>query len=386
MAALGDVASIDRKVVPPNQIKEGTTYLGLEHLERGGRIAGHETIGDFSVASAKHSFTEEHILFGKLRPNLGKIARPVFSGICSTDLLPIKSGSQLERSFLFHYLSQDRMIDHAASRASGANLPRLSPAELLKFPVPLPPLDEQRRIAAILDQAELIHSRQTQSQQLTRSVPQAVFREHFGDVSSRSKDPVPLHDVIENISSGKSLKCETRSRDDATNEPGILKLSAITQGVFKPHENKAFPAGELAAENEVRRGDLLMCRKNTKDLVGTAALVDNAPSNLYLPDLIYRIDYDKSLVTGEYLLGAFRTKEIRRDLEAAASGSSASMANISRARLLNIVVHIPPIEDQLAYATRLRSISAYERRTAQRLEALDALVDSLQSRAFRGEL
>ncbi|MFD2395179.1 hypothetical protein ACFSSF_17165 [Dietzia aerolata] len=197
---------------------------------------------------------------------------------------------------------------------------------------------------------------------------------------------MPLHDVIENISSGKSLKCETRSRDDATNEPGILKLSAITQGVFKPHENKAFPAGELAAENEVRRGDLLMCRKNTKDLVGTAALVDNAPSNLYLPDLIYRIDYDKSLVTGEYLLGAFRTKEIRRDLEAAASGSSASMANISRARLLNIVVHIPPIEDQLAYATRLRSISAYERRTAQRLEALDALVDSLQSRAFRGEL
>ncbi len=144
---LGSVATIERKGVDPTALLPDTLYLGLEHIERGGRIIGRNTVAGAELASTKFQFTPEHVLFGKLRPNLGKICRPEFAGVCSTDILPIRPGKDLDRDYLAHYLSQPSMVNFATSRTSGANLPRLSPAVLEKFPIPLPPLPEQRRTA-----------------------------------------------------------------------------------------------------------------------------------------------------------------------------------------------------------------------------------------------
>lgn len=118
MVPLGAIALIERNTIAPQAIPAGTPYVGLEHIERGGRLIGHEVIGDFSVASSKFRFGPDHILYGKLRPNLGKITRPSFGGVCSTDILPIRPGSHVDRDYLAHYLAQPRMIDHAASRAT----------------------------------------------------------------------------------------------------------------------------------------------------------------------------------------------------------------------------------------------------------------------------
>lgn len=158
--ALGDVARIMRHSVSPADRDPSERYLGLEHIERGGRILGSQSVGDAELKSTKFEFKHNQVLYGKLRPNLGKIARPTFDGICSTDILPVAPGPRLDRDFLAHYLSQDGMVVYAAARAAGANLPRLSPQELAKFPLPLPPLDEQRRIAAILDHADDLKAKQ----------------------------------------------------------------------------------------------------------------------------------------------------------------------------------------------------------------------------------
>ncbi|MGB3686302.1 MAG: restriction endonuclease subunit S [Ornithinimicrobium sp.] len=78
------------------------------------------------------------------------------SGLCSTDTLPVLPTGNVDRDYLAHYLSQQSVVDFATSRASGAILPRLSPAELARFQIPLPPIEERRRIAAILDQADAL--------------------------------------------------------------------------------------------------------------------------------------------------------------------------------------------------------------------------------------
>ena len=283
--------------------------------------------------------------------------------------------------FLWYQLNDEKTWTR-----SGSAQPFIKPSVVKSRRICLPPLDEQRRIAATLDKTETLRSHLALSQQLLDSLARALFSERFGDVSSSSKYAAPLREVITRIGSGTSHKCEARPRDDDANEPGILKLSAVTQGTFNPRENKAYPAGGLSADNLVRPGDLLMCRKNTKELVGAAALVDAAPENLYLPDLIYRIEYDPEQVTGEFLLNAFQTRGVRRDLEAAASGSSASMANISRARLLNINVRIPPMEDQVNFVSNLHGVRAQQRLIAKQIETFDAMANSLQVRAFRGEL
>ncbi len=159
---LSEVVAIERTGVDPASLAPDVRYLGLEHIERGGRIIGHDTVGAAALASTKFQFTPEHVLFGKLRPNLGKVARPDFEGVSSTDILPIKPGLRLDRDYLVHFLRQPSMVEYAATRASGANLPRLSPTVLGTFEIPLPPIEEQRRIAAILDQADAIRTKRRQ--------------------------------------------------------------------------------------------------------------------------------------------------------------------------------------------------------------------------------
>jgi type I restriction enzyme, S subunit len=133
------------------------------------------------LASTKHRFTPEHILYGKLRPYLRKIACPDFDGVCSTDILPIRVGPELDRGYLFHYLRTPRIIALATTRSEGANLPRLSPGHLLESPFPVPSIPEQKRIATILDKTAAIRRKRLESLCLTDAFLRSVFLDMFGD-------------------------------------------------------------------------------------------------------------------------------------------------------------------------------------------------------------
>ncbi|WP_319560718.1 restriction endonuclease subunit S [Marispirochaeta sp.] len=156
---LSNIADIERKSISPDNIVNGTFYVGLEHISSAGNFVDVSDVSNGDLASNKFVFDEKHVLFGKLRPYLNKIARPNFSGICSTDILPIRPRKELDRSFLYYWLRTPEMVGLSTNRSSGANLPRLSPKELAKFPIPLPPFPEQKRIAAILDQADALREK-----------------------------------------------------------------------------------------------------------------------------------------------------------------------------------------------------------------------------------
>jgi type I restriction enzyme S subunit len=156
--AISDVATIERSSLQPDEIKDGTTSVGLENIETGGAFLDPKPVKAGALASSKFQFTDRHILYGKLRPYLAKIACPDFSGICSTDILPIRPSKEINRRYLFHFLRQPLMVNYANSRAVGVNLPRLSPSTLAEFKVPLPPIAQQRRIAEVLDRAEALRT------------------------------------------------------------------------------------------------------------------------------------------------------------------------------------------------------------------------------------
>ena len=82
------------------------------------------------LKSNKFQFSDRHVLFGKLRPYLRKIARPKFSGVCSTDIIPILPKDGVSRDYLFYFLRTPDTVNLATSRCSGVNLPRLSPKQL----------------------------------------------------------------------------------------------------------------------------------------------------------------------------------------------------------------------------------------------------------------
>jgi len=91
--ALADVAAIERDAVQPEAIEDDTIYVGLENIETGGAFSEVGKVDARALASSKFRFSQRHVLYGKLRPYLAKIACPDFSGICSTDILPILPGS-----------------------------------------------------------------------------------------------------------------------------------------------------------------------------------------------------------------------------------------------------------------------------------------------------
>lgn len=148
--SLGDLIQEPAERIDPGQA-DGTSghYVGLEHIGQGtGRISSVGRVAD--VVSQKTIFQPGDILYGKLRPNLRKVARPDFGGICSTDIVVFRANKGADPDFAFQLLQSEPLVSHAVSTAAGTKMPRTHARSILSFGVALPPLNEQRRIAEVL--------------------------------------------------------------------------------------------------------------------------------------------------------------------------------------------------------------------------------------------
>ena len=180
-SSLDSIAILDRQSIHPSEVDAATPYLGLEHLDGDGGIDCTQTIGSAELKSNKFQFSDRHVLFGKLRPYLRKIVRPSFSGVCSTDIIPILPKEGVSRDYLFYFLRTPDIVNLATSRCSGVNLPRLSPKQLASFRIPLPPFDEQRRIAEILDKADALRAKRRAALAQLDTLAKSIFLDMFGD-------------------------------------------------------------------------------------------------------------------------------------------------------------------------------------------------------------
>lgn len=143
------VTEVTVRVDPKTIADLNTPYLGLEDIGQGtGTVV---SVGRASSAtSQKSGFIAGDTLFGKLRPNLKKVARPDFDGICSTDIAVFRAKPGVDPEFAFKVLSSEPVIAHAVAQAAGTKMPRAHARSVLNFDTILPPLDEQRRIAGVL--------------------------------------------------------------------------------------------------------------------------------------------------------------------------------------------------------------------------------------------
>lgn len=385
---LESVAQLDRDSVHPNDADANTPYIGLEHIGSDGQLDSIETVSSAELKSNKFRFSTEHVLFGKLRPYLCKIARPDFSGVCSTDIIPLRPSTKLDRNYLYHFLRTPAMVDFATSRCSGANLPRLSPKQLAAFQIPLPPLAEQKRIAGILDAADALRAKRRESIEQLDTLILSTFLEMFGDPVTNPKgwDKRTIGDCVESIDSGWSPKCLDRPAGES--EWGVLKLGSVTWCMFDESQQKALPKHDSPRPHlEVKNGDLLFSRKNTHDLVAAAAYVNSVRPKLMLPDLVFRLRLKADSGIDPIFLWAQLTEpRQRKSIQRLAGGAAGSMPNISKARLSTVEIIVPATSKQRSFVSAVKSVDAARSSMQTHLYNLDTLFASLQSRAFRGEL
>lgn len=376
---LGTVAAIERKGVDPSSLAPNTLYLGLEHIERGGRIIGRDTVGGAALASTKFTFTENHVLFGKLRPNLGKISRPDFAGVCSTDILPIRPSADLDRNYLAHYLSQPSMVDFATSRTSGANLPRLSPTVLATFPVPLPPLAEQRRIAAILDHADALRAKRRQVLNHLDSLTESIFNEMFAAVPATST-VVEQTSLIRTGPFGSQL-LHSEFVDDGV---AVLGLDNVVGNEFRWGERRFITPTkyEQLRRYRVRPGDVLISIMGT---TGRCVVVpDDIPIAINTKH-ICAITPESASLHPTFLRAAFlwhpdSLAHLRRQTK------GSIMDGLNMGIIKAIPIPFPPLADQRQFALRAEQVTASRGALTRAATFDDGVFASLQSRAFRGEL
>jgi type I restriction enzyme, S subunit len=387
---LCEIADIERNAISPDGIITDTKYVGLEDINRFGHVERFTKVATGDLASTKFQFTAQHILYGKLRPYLSKIALPDFNGICSTDILPILVTSRMDRRFLYYFLRQPHVVELATRRSIGANLPRLSPKRLAEFEIPLPfaddpirSLSEQTRIADILDKADAIRRKRKDITTSTRELMMSIFDKTFGQPLANPHD-WPVKQLSEVVADGTSVsygivQCGPEVADGVP----YIRTSNMTNEVLGPLESFSRTAKEIAAKfsrSTVRTGDLVFAnRASIGAIVELPAYLDGAN----LTQGTTRIAPGRE-VHRHYLMWLFRTAQMQQWLDRAAKG--VTFREVTMGRLREAPVPLPPFDLQEEFSNRYQQAMRMAAKWDVATFEADDLFNSLVQRAFKGEL
>lgn len=154
MVKLGDVCSYDRQLTTSTD----GIYVGMEDIESNNGIVSPLSLTGKNQAGTGNAyvFSEKHVLYGRLRPYLNKVATPGFSGRCSTELIPILPRENINKNYLARILRSEFSVSFAMGTNTGARMPRTDMNAFLSFRFPLPPLSVQEEIVAEIENYQKI--------------------------------------------------------------------------------------------------------------------------------------------------------------------------------------------------------------------------------------
>jgi type I restriction enzyme, S subunit len=273
--------------------------------------------------------------------------------------------------FPYHFLQAQELPDAGYSRHFKF---------LKRLQISLPPLDEQRRIAAILDKADALRRKRKRAIELLEDLKHSIFLEMFGAV-----------DRFPTISVGQSLLQPFRNglspAKAGTFAGRVLTLSAITSGVFEPSAVKvAMFAAEPPINQRVSRGEFLICRGNgNRSLVGIGVFASCSMPDALFPDTIIAGKIDPDRFHPRYFQDVWNGNFVRSQIEKSARTTNGTF-KVNQSGLEAISIPMPDISLQAAYGDKTASIEQAKSLAFTQQNFLDSLFSSLQHRAFSGQL
>lgn len=339
---------------------------------------------------ARQRVRANDVLVSTVRPNLNAVAivpDELDGATASTGFTVLRTRPEkLDARYLFHWVKAPQFIEQMVRQATGASYPAVSDRIVREAELPVPTLDDQRRIAAILDKADAVLVKRRASILKLDQLLQSVFVDMFGDPVENGKgwQEVKVGDVFSGFLGGKNVECP----EESTSPYRILKVSAVTSMTYRPEESKPAPEDFLPSRDSiVESGDLLFSRANTAELVGATAFVWNTPGNIVLPDKLWKMRIaDKSQLEPLFAWELFKNPAFRNELSKLSSGTSGSMKNIAKSKLEQVRMPLPPIQIQRRFAKVSNHIHDQLRALHRVCERSSRLVDALQAQAFAGVL
>ena len=285
---------------------------------------------------------------------------------------------KIDKNYLRQILSVS--IGEMASLTHGSTMKHINRGEFLGTEIPLPPLSEQKRLAAILDRADDLRRVRRQVLAGLDELAQSLFLELFGDPATNPKgwNVVRLGDVCPK--SGKYGANASASEF----RPGLPRYIRITD----IDENGDLRSAKVGLDSDewqdyvLEAGDLLFARSGAT--VGKTYLVKESDGLCVYAGYLIRFQTDKSKLHPIYLSEFTRSEDYNRWVTS--KQNVVAQPNINAKQYADLEIPLPPLELQQQFALQIEELEAIKARArASRLE-LDALFASLQSRAFAGEL
>lgn len=340
------------------------------------------------------------------------------------DVLVFRSSTDdILHKWLMHFINSPQIRAKIEAQSSGSTRQRISGGNLKKMELPVPPVNEQKRIAnkvdALFARSDKAKNALDVISSLLDKYRKSILTAAFcGDLTRkwRTKQPkvlidsfsllsdnsyyddmfnnVPetwdikiIGDIITGIQSGKSFKCI--ERPPKANEKGIIKVSAVSWGSFDEDQSKTVTDNSRLNERaKIYEGDLLFSRANTVELVGACLITGKLKKDLYLSDKILRLDVPEEYKI--YLKWFLRSPFGRKQIEEMATGAQLSMRNISQSSLKSITMPFPPKEEILIICQVLEKMEKLLEQISYRINTsylkLNTINQSILAKAFQGKL
>jgi type I restriction enzyme S subunit len=345
-------------------------------------------------------FRDGDVLFAKITPCMenGKmaVAQGLHNGIGfgSTEFHVLRPRHGVDGRYVYHFVSSARFRREAAHHMTGAVGQKRVPLTFLQqSELPLPPINEQRRIVAEiekqfsrLDEAVANLRRVKTNLGCYRgAVLQTAIQGGFVSGPDGIK-PVQLKELIGKISQGWSPKCDL-TREASDQEWAVVTTTAVQPMQYLDNQGKALPAQFDPRPNlEIQPGDFLMTRKGPRKRAGVACLVRRTRPRLMVCDTVYRFRCDTSKVVPGYLELALNAPSVVDAIDRHKAGINESGVSLTHSKLGSVLIPVPHIEAQASIVAevdrRLSIVREVEAEVDANLKRAQALRQAVLSKAF----
>lgn len=385
--SIGSVCEPVQSVNPQNQGDETFTYIDISSIDNVHKQITQTQIIDSNNAPsrARQLVAVNDILVSTVRPNLNAVAlvpNNLDQQICSTGFCVLRPKQDLlDAKFLFFWVQSSNFIQNLVSKARGIGYPSVSDRDVKTSNIPLPPLSEQRRIAAILRQANELRQLRRQADERAGELIPALMQEFLADNKHH----------LSTIELGKIATTMYGSSVKATEYPSegmpILRIPNVVSGRLDYRDMKFVKLTNTDKEIlKLEDGDVLVVRTNgNPDYVGRAtAYIDDGIPRTFASYLI-RIKVNRSQIDPEFLADYINHHFGRRQILNQIS-TSAGQNNVNSKALAAIRVPFLTKQARQTYLEIRQRILHLENDVGLTVNFLDNLFSSLLTQAFTGEL
>ena len=348
-------------------------YIGLEQMAEGSPdLLG--TLPAAASTSMNNVFRPGDILFGKLRPNLRKSVRATFAGYCSTDILVLRARPGVDAAYAAKVFQWPAVFDAAVRTAEGTKMPRTSWAELRQLTVPRFGVDQQRRIAAVLDAADAAIRHTAALIAKLRQVKAGLLHDLLTrglDECGRLRDPASptewrinaLNEVAE-IGSGVTLGRDLPG--SGAIELPYLRVANVQDGYLDLTEIKTVRVLRSEVPSYLLElGDILMTEGGDFDKLGRGTVWRGEVADCLHQNHIFRVRVDRNRLLPDFL-AAVTASQIGKRYFLRSSKQTTNLASINSTQLKAFPVPCPTLREQqaiiavfIAHDSRIRAEQSY---------------------------